>query len=65
MIKKLSKLSINRKLLLILLFSSLVSLLFAGVFLIVLELSEFQRTTKDQFSALAELIGNRSSAALT
>jgi diguanylate cyclase (GGDEF)-like protein/PAS domain S-box-containing protein len=65
MIKKLSKLSINRKLLLILLFSSIVSLVFAGIFLIFLELSEFQRTTKDQFSALAELIGNRSSAALT
>lgn len=64
MIKKLSDLSINRKLLFILLFSSVVSLLFAGVILIFLELSEFQRTTKDNYTALAEVIGNRSSAAL-
>jgi diguanylate cyclase (GGDEF)-like protein/PAS domain S-box-containing protein len=64
MINKLSHLSINRKLMLILLFSSIVSLLFAGIFLILLELSEFQRTTKEDLSALAEIIGNRSSAAL-
>jgi diguanylate cyclase (GGDEF)-like protein/PAS domain S-box-containing protein len=64
MIKQISDLSINRKLLLILLFSSVVSLLFAGVFLILLELSEFQRTTKNDLSALAGVIGNRSSAAL-
>jgi diguanylate cyclase (GGDEF)-like protein/PAS domain S-box-containing protein len=64
MIKKISDLSINRKLLLILLFSSVVSLLFAGFILIFLELTEFQRTTKDNFTALAEVIGNRSSAAL-
>ena len=64
MINKLSHLSINRKLMLILLFSSMVSLLFAGIFLIFLELSEFQRTTKEDLSALAEIIGNRSSAAL-
>ncbi|WP_411726741.1 EAL domain-containing protein [Methyloglobulus sp.] len=64
MIKKLRDLSINRKLLLILLFSSLVSMLFAGFFLFLLEVEEFQRTTKDDMSALAEVIGNRSSAAL-
>jgi diguanylate cyclase (GGDEF)-like protein/PAS domain S-box-containing protein len=64
MIKKLSDLSINRKLLFILLFSSVLSLLFAGIILIFLELSEFQRTTKDNYTALAEVIGNRSSAAL-
>jgi diguanylate cyclase (GGDEF)-like protein/PAS domain S-box-containing protein len=64
MINKISDLSINSKLLFILLFSSVVSLLFAGVFLILLELSEFQRTTKDDLSALAAVIGNRSSAAL-
>ena len=40
------------------------SLLFAGVFLILLELSEFQRTTKEDLTALARVIGNRSSAAL-
>jgi diguanylate cyclase (GGDEF)-like protein/PAS domain S-box-containing protein len=64
MTKTLGDLSINRKLLLILLFSSLVSLLFAGIFLIILELSEFQRTTKEDLSALAGVIGNRSTAAL-
>jgi diguanylate cyclase (GGDEF)-like protein/PAS domain S-box-containing protein len=64
MIKQLSDLSINRKLLLTLLFSSLMSLLFASVFLIFLELTEFQRTTKDDLSSLAEVIGNRSAAAL-
>ncbi len=64
MINKLSNLPINHKLLLILLFSSFVSLLFAGVFLILLEISDFQRTTKDTYTALAEVIGNRSTAAL-
>jgi diguanylate cyclase (GGDEF)-like protein/PAS domain S-box-containing protein len=64
MTNRLSNLSINSKLLLILMFSSLVSLLFAGIFLILLELSEFQRTTKEDLSALAEVIGNRSTAAL-
>jgi diguanylate cyclase (GGDEF)-like protein/PAS domain S-box-containing protein len=64
MIKRLGDLSINRKLLLILLFSSLMSLFFAGVFLIWLELSEFQRTTKEDLTALASVIGNRSAAAL-
>jgi diguanylate cyclase (GGDEF)-like protein/PAS domain S-box-containing protein len=62
--KKFSHLSMDRKLLLILLFSSLVSLLFAGVFLILLELSEFQRSTKEDMSKLAQVIGNRSAAAL-
>lgn len=64
MINKLNDLSIRRKLLLILLFSSLVSTLFAGFFLLFLEVAEFQRTTKDDMSALAKIIGNRSSAAL-
>lgn len=64
MIKKIRDLSINRKLLLILLFSSAVSLIFAGVFLILLEISEFQRTTKEDLTVLAAVIGNRSSAAL-
>jgi diguanylate cyclase (GGDEF)-like protein/PAS domain S-box-containing protein len=64
MTNKLGDLSINRKLLLILLFSSIVSLLFAGIFLIFLEVSEFQRTTKKDLSVLAGVIGNRSAAAL-
>ncbi|MEQ1621853.1 MAG: EAL domain-containing protein [Methylococcales bacterium] len=64
MTKLIRDLPINRKLLLILLFSSITSLLFAGVFLIVLEISEFQRTTKDDLSTFAQIVGNRSSAAL-
>ncbi len=64
MIKRLADLSINRKLLLILLFSSVISVIFAGVLLVLLELSEFQRTTKEDLTALAGVIGNRSAAAL-
>ncbi|CAG7855875.1 Cyclic di-GMP phosphodiesterase PdeB [biofilm metagenome] len=64
MIDKLNNLSINRKLLLILLFSSVISLLIAGVFLILLELSEFHRSTKEDLSALASAIGNQSATAL-
>ncbi|MDO9425136.1 MAG: EAL domain-containing protein [Methylobacter sp.] len=64
MIKFIRNLSINHKLLLILLFSSVSSLLFAGVLLIVLEISEFQKNTRDDLSILAQIIGNRSTAAL-
>ncbi len=64
MIEKLNDFSINRKLLLILLFSCILSLLFAGVFLILLEFSEFQRSTREDLTALAEAIGNRSTSAL-
>jgi len=64
MIKLIRNLPINRKLLLILLFSSVTSLLFAGVLLVVLEISEFQRATSDDLSAFAKIVGNRSSAAL-
>lgn len=64
MLEKLKDFSINRKLLLILLFSCILSLLFAGVFLILLEFSEFQRSTREDLTALAEAIGNRSASAL-
>lgn len=64
MIKLIRDLSINHKLLLILSFSSISSLLFAGVLLIVLEISEFQKNTQDDLSTLAQIIGNRSTAAL-
>ncbi|MGZ4967905.1 MAG: EAL domain-containing protein [Methylobacter sp.] len=64
MIKLIRNLSINSKLLLILLFSCVSSLLFAGVLLIVLEISEFQKNTKDDLSTLAQIVGNRSTAAL-
>ena len=64
MINTFRNLPIDRKLLLIMFCSSLMSIIFAGVFLIYLELSDFQRTTKDDMSALAEVIGSRSAAAL-
>ncbi|TRX00723.1 EAL domain-containing protein [Candidatus Methylobacter oryzae] len=64
MIKFIRNLPINRKLLLILFFSSVSSLLFAGVLLIVLEISELQRNTRDDLSTLAQIVGNRSTAAL-
>lgn len=64
MIKIISNLSIKRKLLLTLIFPSVVSLSFAGVFLIMLEIAEFQKNTQEDLSALAAIIGNRSTAAL-
>ena len=62
--KFVGNLSIKRKLLLTLIFPSVISLLFAGLFLIVLEISEFQKNTRDDLSTLATIIGNRSTAAL-
>ncbi|MGZ8136547.1 MAG: EAL domain-containing protein [Methylococcaceae bacterium] len=64
MIRFIRDLSIQRKLLLTLIFSSVTSLFFAGMFLIMLEIAEFQKTTRDDLSTLAAIIGNRSSAAL-
>lgn len=64
MIKLIGNLSIYRKLLLILIFSSITSLLFAGVLLVVLEISEFRQNTRDDLSALAQIVGGRSTAAL-
>ncbi len=64
MIKFIGNLSIKRKLLLTLILSSVLSLLFAGLFLIVLEITEFQKNTRDDLSTLATIIGNRSTAAL-
>ena len=63
MIKFVGNMSIKGKLLLTLIFPSVVSLLFAGLFLIVLEISEFQKNTRDDLSTLATIIGNRSTAA--
>jgi diguanylate cyclase (GGDEF)-like protein/PAS domain S-box-containing protein len=62
--KFIRNLSINRKLLLILTFSSVISLLFAGVILVVLEIVEFQQNTRDDLSALAQIVGSRSTAAI-
>jgi diguanylate cyclase (GGDEF)-like protein/PAS domain S-box-containing protein len=64
MIDKVRSLSIKQKLLLTLIFPSVISLLFAGVFLILLEITEFQKNTRDDLSTLATIIGNRSTAAL-
>jgi diguanylate cyclase (GGDEF)-like protein/PAS domain S-box-containing protein len=64
MSKFVGNLSIKRKLLLTLIFPSVISLLFAGLFLIVLEITEFQKNTRDDLSTLATIIGNRSTAAL-
>ncbi|MEY3760176.1 MAG: hypothetical protein RIR39_1667 [Pseudomonadota bacterium] len=64
MIKLVSNLSIKRKLLLALILSSVLSLIFTGMFLIVLEITEFQKNTRDDLSSLATIIGNRSTAAL-
>ncbi|MDP2902491.1 MAG: EAL domain-containing protein [Methylovulum sp.] len=64
MINKIRNLSIHRKLLLTVIFPSLISLLFAGVFLLLLEIAEFQQKAKDDLTTLATLIGNRSIAAV-
>jgi diguanylate cyclase (GGDEF)-like protein/PAS domain S-box-containing protein len=64
MIKRIADLPISRKLLLIVIFPSMVSLLVVGIFLLLLEISEFQKNTQDDLSAIATIIGNRSTAAL-
>ena len=64
MINKIADLSIKKKLLLTLIFPGVIALLFAGLFLIVLEISDFQKKTSSDISTLATIIGNRSTAAL-
>lgn len=64
MAKVLRHLSIKKKLLLILFFSSVSAVTFAGLFLFLLEISEFKQTTREELSAMATLIGDRSTAAL-
>ncbi len=64
MIKRIANLSIKNKLLLIVVFPSVMSLLVVGLFLLVLEISEFQKNTQDDLSAIATIIANRSTAAL-
>jgi len=64
MIKRIANLSIKQKLLLIVVFPSVLSLLVVGVFLLLLELSEFQKNKQDDLSAIATIIANRSTAAL-
>ena len=64
MFNKISKLSIYHKLLLTVLFPSMTSLVFAGLFLVILEIGEFQQNSKDDLTTLATVIGNRSTAAI-
>jgi len=64
MIEKIRRLSIRGKLLLTILFPSLVSLLFAGIVLIALETVEFKKVVENDLTTLATVIGNRSTAAL-
>jgi len=64
MIKFIRHMTIKKKLLLILFISSISAAAFAGLFLFLLEISEFKRTKKEEISAIATLIGDSSSAAL-
>ena len=64
MVKLIRHMAIKKKLLLILFFSSVSAATFAGLFLFLLEISEFKKTTKEEISAIATLIGDRSTAAL-
>jgi diguanylate cyclase (GGDEF)-like protein/PAS domain S-box-containing protein len=63
-IKRIANLPIKRKLLLMVILPNIVSLLFVGIFLLILEITEFQENTRDDLSAIATVIANRSTAAL-
>jgi len=65
MIKPLRNLSIQKKLISVLLFSSISGLVIAALLLLVIEVSAFKDKTQNELSAMAELIGNRSTAALS
>ncbi len=56
--------SIGQKLLMIVLFSSSMALLFAGLFLFLLEFNELRSNFRDDMRLNALLIGNRSTAAM-
>jgi diguanylate cyclase (GGDEF)-like protein/PAS domain S-box-containing protein len=64
MTKFLRNLSIYRKLLSILLFASVTSIVFAGILLMLLEISAFRHNIRDELAVFANIIGNRSTAAL-
>jgi|GEM_PF-3548909 hypothetical protein len=64
MIKCIADSSIKRKPLLIIIFPSLLSLPVIGVFLLILEINEFQKNVQDNLSAVATIIANCSTAAL-
>jgi diguanylate cyclase (GGDEF)-like protein/PAS domain S-box-containing protein len=63
-IKVIANLPIKRKLLLMVILPNIVSLLVVGFFLLILEITEFQKNTLDDLSAIATVIANRSTAAL-
>lgn len=62
--KTIANLPIKRKLFLIALFPSLLSLSIVSLFLLVLEISEFQQNAFEDLSAIASIIANRSTAAM-
>lgn len=62
--KLLRNLSIKRKLLSIQVFSSLAGLFLASLLLLIFQISEFKQDAQDDLSTMAELISNRSTAAL-
>ena len=64
MIRLFRNLSIKKKLLFIQVFSSISGLFLATALLLIFEVAEFKQNTQDDLSAMAELIGNRSTAAL-
>lgn len=64
MIKVLRQMPVYGKLLLIFLFTACTSFLFAGLSLIVLEIGEFEKNSRDDLQFMAKIIGNRSTAAL-
>jgi len=64
MIKPLQHLSIQKKLISVLLFSSISGLIIVAFLLLVLEVSAFKQNAESELSSMAELIANRSTAAL-
>jgi diguanylate cyclase (GGDEF)-like protein/PAS domain S-box-containing protein len=64
MIAPIANLPIKRKLLLIVIFPNVLSLLVISLFLLVLEITEFQKDAREDLTAVATIIANRSTAAL-
>lgn len=62
--KSIANLPIKRKLFLIAMFPSLLSLLIVCLFLLVMEISEFQQNALENLSAITTIIANRSTAAM-
>ncbi len=65
MIKPLRNLSIQNKLISILLFSSISGLMIAVLLMLVFQVSSFKKNIQNELATMAELIGNRSTAALS